>query len=126
MSWSGKGVGTVTPEAHSGGVRFIEQGHFLPRGQSRDVAFRNVYRWDLHPERIALYHERRGTEAAVWLFDLIADSASTLSSHAPHLCGADTYRARLTLEPRGFRLDWHIVGPRKDERLLYHYQSSTD
>ncbi|MDV6320371.1 DUF6314 family protein [Chromohalobacter sp. HP20-39] len=126
VAWSGQGAGTVTPETHTDQVRFIEQGHFLPRGQSREVAFRNVYRWDLHPEHIALYHERRGPDAAVWLFDLVADSATTLISKSPHLCGADTYQARLTFEPHGFQLEWHIAGPRKDERLIYHYQQPND
>ncbi|MCT8467759.1 hypothetical protein KZO85_04115 [Chromohalobacter canadensis] len=122
VAWSGQGSGTVAPETHTDWVRFTEHGHFLPQGQSREVAFRNVYRWDLHPEHIALYHERRGPDAAVWLFDLVADSSTTLISKSPHLCGADTYQARLTLEAHGFRLEWHIAGPRKDERLVYHYR----
>lgn len=124
VAWSGQGHGQVEVDSLSNAVRFLERGHFLPLGQSREVAFRNVYRWELQPDRVTLYHERRGAENAVQLFDLVADSATTLVSESPHLCGADTYQARLSLIEGGFRLEWCIAGPRKDERLVYHYRQS--
>ncbi|WP_419307950.1 DUF6314 family protein [Chromohalobacter israelensis] len=125
VAWSGQGHGQVEVDSLANAIRFIERGHFLPQGQSREVAFRNVYRWELQPDRLTLYHERRGPENAVRLFDLVADSATTLVSDSPHLCGADTYQGRRSLEEHGFRLEWRIEGPRKDERLVYHYRQAS-
>ncbi len=103
-------------------LRFHEEGHFALAGQQREVAFRNVYRWELEEDRLRLFHERRGREAAVWLFDLVeATDGSALVAAEPHLCGADRYTARLELTADGFALDWRIQGPRKDEAIAYRY-----
>ncbi|MGB8711894.1 MAG: DUF6314 family protein, partial [Onishia taeanensis] len=124
--WSGEGYGSVTvsedDQVRCFHVRFHEEGHFALAGQSREVAFRNVYRWELEEDRLRLFHERRGREAAVWLFDLIeAEDGSGLVAAAPHLCGEDRYTARLAVNSDGFALDWRIQGPRKDESIAYRY-----
>lgn len=123
VGWNGRGEGRieVTRENHS--VRFFESGTFTLDGQTRSVPMRNVYRWDIHPDRIALSHERRGVEDAVSLFDLVVENDDTLVSAEVHQCAADAYSARLTLTEDGIDLAWRIVGPRKDERILYHYRS---
>lgn len=121
--WSGQGHGSVQVESQGDIVRFFEQGHFQPAGSCQQVAFTNVYRWEFAVDRLRLFHERRGTDHAVWLFDLGLDEASgDLLSLDAHLCGADRYLARLTPLIDGFDLQWRITGPRKDETLLYQYR----
>jgi len=124
--WSGEGSGSVTVsednQARCSHVRFHEEGHFALAGQSQELAFRNVYRWELEEDRLRLFHERRGREAAVWLFDLVeAQDGNGLVAAEAHLCGEDRYTARLEINADGFTLDWRIQGPRKDESIAYHY-----
>nr|WP_163503795.1 DUF6314 family protein [Halomonas socia] len=124
-AWSGSGEGSVGVSQDADGLRFHEQGRFrLDRGGAA-VAFRNVYRWALHDDRLGLYHERRGKAHAVWLFDLVsAAEGDGLVARDDHLCGDDRYSARLTLHDDGVDLDWRISGPRKDERLYYRYRQA--
>lgn len=129
-AWSGKGHGSVAVAIDAdASVRFSETGHFrLDAPESRAVPFRNVFRWRPGSELIALSHERRGADAAVWLFDLIAAPAgenANLVSREVHLCGDDRYRAKLTFIDGGFDLDWTISGPKKDERLHYRYRGNS-
>lgn len=120
--WAGDGHGDVTPRLEHDALRLFESGAFTPRGARQALAFRNVYRWQRAPGRLSLWHERFGAEAPVWLFDLMAEGPDRLVTAAPHLCGADVYRARLSLVADGLGLDWHITGPRKDECLCYRYR----
>ncbi|GGX95441.1 hypothetical protein GCM10007160_23780 [Litchfieldella qijiaojingensis] len=106
-------------------VRFHEQGRFVPEGKARAVAFTNVYRWEVESDRLRLFHERRGADQAVWLFDLVVSepgTSTTLVSRDAHVCGDDRYAAHLTLHPDGFDLNWRIEGPRKDEAIYYRYR----
>ncbi|GAB2784801.1 hypothetical protein GCM10027040_08640 [Halomonas shantousis] len=108
-------------------IRFHESGQFhvtsAPPGKAPGgIPFRNVYRWEMQEERIGLYHERRGPAHAVWLFDLVADPLGEgLCSEHAHLCAADEYSARIDFTEDGFRLEWRIQGPRKNETLFYRY-----
>jgi len=121
--WNGQGTGTVEVTQEGRSVRFFESGTFTLDGQSRSVPMRNVYRWDIFPDRIALFHERRGAEDPVSLFDLIVDNDDTLINANVHQCAADAYSAKLELKPDGIDLEWRIVGPRKNEWILYHYRT---
>lgn len=106
-------------------MRFHERGHFHLCGQARPVAFSNVYRWEVEHDCLRLFHERRGAEQAVWLFDLVAMASSpALIAHQAHACGNDRYSARLTPCDGGFDLAWRIRGPRKDETLHYRYRQA--
>ncbi|WP_110665994.1 DUF6314 family protein [Salinicola halophilus] len=120
--WIGDGYGTVTASRRGDAIHFIESGSFLLRGQSCPVTMGNVYRWRIGERRISLSHERRGVEAAVALFDLVAVGDTRLVSETAHQCGADAYSAEVLLDNAGFDLHWHIAGPRKDERLHYRYR----
>ncbi|WP_139313667.1 DUF6314 family protein [Salinicola sp. MH3R3-1] len=122
VGWNGHGEGSLDITQEDNHVRFFESGTFTVAGGSRSVPMRNVYRWELFDDRVRLFHERRGVEAAVLLFDLIAESDDTLVNAEVHQCSADAYSARLVLTPEGLDLEWRIVGPRKDERILYHYR----
>lgn len=123
--WNGHGVADVTTAVDNHVVRFSEKGHFTPEGSAHALAFNNVYRWQYQGTGMALWHERFGAAAAVFLFRLVADGPSRLASEAGHLCGQDIYTATLSMEPDGFTLDWHINGPRKSERLTYWYTALT-
>lgn len=133
--WSGAGEGAVAVDvAADGSLVFTESGHFqldaspaaANGDRPRPVPFRNVFRWRPDEDHVALCHERRGADAAVWLFDLVVageeDDADFVSREA-HLCVDDRYRARLTLREGGFDLEWTIAGPKKDESLHYQYRS---
>lgn len=124
-AWNGSGQGSVCVSQAADGLRFHEQGQFRLEQGNSEIAFSNVYRWSLHEDRLALFHERRGKAHAVWLFDLTSEANGTaLVSHAPHLCGADRYMARLEPQHDGFDLEWRIHGPRKDEHLVYRYRNN--
>lgn len=120
--WRGTGTAGITAERTGDDWRLIERGRFLPAGAARDVAMHNIYRWQRVDNRLRLYHERFGTDAAVFLFELVADSAARLVCRQPHRCGADIYHGTLLLSESGFDLDWSITGPRKDEQLRYRYR----
>ncbi|MGC3873619.1 DUF6314 family protein [Halomonas sp. GXIMD04776] len=124
--WAGRGNGTVVAEAHADiSLTLTESGRFRLEGAAESIAFHNVFRWRFYQDRISLSHERRGPEAAVWLFDLVAadhEQSCDLISREAHLCGRDRYRARLTFMDQGFDLEWTIQGPRKDEHLHYRYR----
>ncbi|RKQ97169.1 hypothetical protein C7446_2589 [Kushneria sinocarnis] len=129
--WAGHGHGQVsvasarTPAGESI-LRFHEQGEFTPEGaDDRGMPFHNVYRWTFLGDRLALHHERRGADEAVWLFDLVADARHEgLISASPHPCGEDSYRACLTAGEHGFELEWIITGPVKNEHLYYRYEGT--
>nr|WP_299245954.1 DUF6314 family protein [uncultured Halomonas sp.] len=132
--WSGEGQGYVIVGCHpDGSVTFTEAGHFQLDSRSTDsgtaspppLPFQNVFRWRPEHDRIALSHERRGIDAAVWLFDLVVadhEQSCDFVSRKAHLCGKDRYQACLTFMDQGFDLEWRIQGPRKDEHLHYRYR----
>ncbi len=106
-------------------LTFLESGRFRPEGAAESIAFHNVFRWTPQADTIVLSHERRGIDAAVWLFDLVTadhEQGCDLISREAHLCGNDRYQARLTFMAQGFDLEWTIQGPRKDEHLHYRYR----
>lgn len=120
--WAGHGTARIQASTDRDGIRLYERGHFTPAAAGTPIAFENVYRWVEHNDRLSLWHERHGRDAAVWLFDLVAADHNSLVTAAPHPCGADEYDARLTLTADGFDLRWSITGPRKNETLAYRYR----
>lgn len=121
--WAGRGEAQVESSADRDGIRLYEHGLFTPGVTGTPIVFQNVYRWVEDADRLSLWHERFGRDAAVWLFDLVAADHHSLVTAAPHPCGADRYDARLTLAADGFDLRWSITGPRKDETLAYRYRA---
>ncbi len=121
--WTGKGMGSVrvespTPES----IVFQESGRWYS-DRSDGLEFRNVYRWLRFAETVRLEHLRFGEQHAVYLFDLAPDTDTVWSSVAPHLCRSDEYTAHLELQDSGISLHWHIVGPEKNEEILYRYRT---
>jgi hypothetical protein len=122
MHWNGEGVGSVCADARTHGIWLVERGSFLQTsGSTRRVPFKASWHWELGNERLSLSHERYGAGAAVFLCDFVACDETRLVCDQPHLCGADSYHCTLALTGRGFDASWRITGPRKDERLEYHY-----
>lgn len=128
--WQGSGTGEVIADVdRSAGysVRLTERGTFTPDATGKSHPFHNVFRFTWVDDCLRLYHERRGAEEAVWLFDLVQDTEAVdqLKTATPHLCGQDTYDARLTHTEGGLELEWRIQGPRKDASLRYRYFRTT-
>jgi len=120
--WAGLGEADVRTSGDAGQLRLHEDGQFTPKATGTPVAFRNIYRWVDRGDRLSLWHERFGRDAAVWLFDLAATAPNELTTVDAHVCGDDRYAARLSLTADGFDLRWSITGPRKDETLAYRYR----
>jgi len=121
--WNGKGKGEVVIMKEGENVLiFHEKGTWLD-SQKAEVGFSNVFRWilDRQAGMISLEHLRRGPEHPVFLFDLAPSGKHSLSSVDSHLCGEDTYFAHIHFDRRTFRLNWRVIGPKKNEEIDYYY-----
>lgn len=120
----GRGEGRVLVSAGSPHeLTFTESGTWQ-NAVGKSFRFHNVYRWTrLSPVAVRLEHLRRGPAHAVPLLDFDFHNASVRGwrSAAPHLCGPDSYVAKLQLDSSGVRLRWSIRGPRKHEDIASDY-----
>ena len=120
--WNGRGRGRINVEqtnAHT--LIFSEQGHWDGNTGMR-LSFRNVYRWSLGDDQIALSHLRFGADQPVFLVDLVA-AKDHLYAAKPHPCGEDRYDAKLSVQDGALLLEWTVTGPAKSEYLRYTYRS---
>ncbi len=121
--WNGKGKGEVTVirEGHNVLI-FNEKGQWKGT-QSGEVNFSNVFRWtlDRYAGVISLEHMRRGPEHPVFLFHLAPSGKQSLASVDSHLCGGDTYFGQIRFDAHGLKLNWRVIGPKKNEEIDYHY-----
>ena len=83
------------------------------------ASFTNVFRWtlDKYAGVISLEHLRRGPEHPVFLFHLAPISNQALASVDSHLCGGDSYFGQVHFDQYGLRLNWRVIGPKKNEEL---------
>lgn len=120
--WNGKGQGEVSV-AKEGDNRlsFTEKGTW--QGKQGEVSFSNVFRWtlDRHAGVISLEHLRRGPDHPVFLFYLAPSGKHSLSSVDSHLCGGDTYFGQIHFDRYSLRLNWRVIGPKKNEEIDYYY-----
>lgn len=121
--WNGKGEGEVIISKESPNVliyneKGIWRGKFGP-----EVNFSNVFRWTLDTGNsvISLEHLRRGLDHPVFLFHLAPSGRNSLSSVDSHLCGGDIYFGQIHFDNRNLRLNWRIIGPKKNEEIDYCY-----
>lgn len=121
--WNGKGRGDVIVGKESDTVLlFNEKGTW--KGQSgKEIDFSNVFRWtlDIDSGMISLEHLRRGLNHPVFLFHLIPSGKHTLTSLDSHLCEGDTYFGQILCDQRNLRLNWRVIGPKKNEEIDYYY-----
>lgn len=121
--WNGKGLGVVT-SARNGYNELIFNEKGTWRGKEGiDLTFSNVFRWtlDRNANMISLEHLRYGHEHPVFLFHLTPSGKNALSSVDSHLCGGDTYFGQIYFDHHSLRLNWRVIGPKKNEELDYYY-----
>ncbi len=121
--WNGKGQGEVISlKNDSNTLIFNEKGTWQGK-QGVDVGFSNVFRWtlDLNAKMISLEHLRYGSDNPVFLFHLTPSGKYSLSSVDSHLCEGDTYFGQIHFDNFSLRLNWRVIGPKKNEELDYYY-----
>lgn len=121
--WNGKGKGDVYVVRENGHtLLFNEKGKWKTK-QGDDVDFSNSFRWTLDRDAgvIALEHLRHGVDRPVFLFHLTPTGKHSLASIDSHLCGGDTYFGQVQFDKYGMRLNWRIIGPKKNEEIDYTY-----
>ncbi len=121
--WNGKGKGEVAVkrvESHI--LIFNEKGSWQGR-QEEEVSFSNIFRWTLDRKAclISLEHLRRGADHPVFLLNLAPSGHYSLSSVDSHLCGGDTYFGQIHFDRYSLRLNWRVIGPKKNEEIDYYY-----
>jgi len=121
--WNGKGQGEVIPSRSSHTVLIFNEKGTWQGKQGVDVSFSNVFRWtlDRDAEMISLEHLRYGSEHPVFLFHLTPSGKHSLSSIDSHLCEGDTYFGQIHFDQYSLRLNWRVIGPKKNEELDYYY-----
>lgn len=125
FAWNGQGQGQVILQQETSPhprLIFNERGTWQNE-HGIETIFHNVFRWTLNLEKncICLEHLRQGPAHPVFLFDLLPSTAEELISPLPHLCGADTYSGKLSLNKEQLQMNWHITGPRKNTAMCYFY-----
>jgi len=121
--WNGKGKGDVQIVREGINVLvFNEKGTWQGK-QGEDVSFSNVFRWTLDRNAgvISLEHLRRGQDHPVFLFHLAPSGKNCLSSVDSHLCEGDTYFGQIHFDLYSLRLNWRVIGPKKNEEIDYYY-----
>lgn len=116
--WNGKGKGTVLATKNDNVLIFNEKGVW-----NGDVEFSNIFRWtlDRDAQMISLEHLRHGADRPVFLFHLTPLGKHSLSSVDSHLCGGDTYFGQIHFDHYTLRLNWRVIGSKKNEELDYYY-----
>lgn len=121
--WNGKGQGEVIM-IREGSHRLIfnEKGTWQGK-QGGAVSFSNIFRWTLDRNAgvISLEHLRRGPDHPVFLFHLAPSGKHSLSSVDSHLCEGDTYFGQIHFDQHSLRLNWRVIGPKKNEEIDYYY-----
>ena len=121
--WNGKGQGEVVMiKESSHTILFNEKGTWQGT-QGGEVSFSNVFRWTLDRGAgvISLEHLRRGPDHPVFLFHLAPSGKQSLSSVDSHLCGGDSYFGQIQFDLYSRRLNWRVIGPKKNEEIDYIY-----
>jgi len=121
--WNGKGQGEVLINKEGNNVLIFNEKGSWQGSQAEEVNFKNAFRWTLDRTTgvISLEHLRRGPEHPVFLFYLAPSGRHSLSSVDSHLCEGDTYFGQIRFDRYSLRLNWRVIGPKKNEELDYYY-----
>jgi hypothetical protein len=117
--WNGKGKGEVLVSKSSDTVLvFHERGSWQVR-KGQDISFNNTFRWTLDRSAgmIALEHLRLGPDQPVFLFYLTPTGNNVLASVDSHVCEEDVYLATVPWDRHSIRLNWRVIGPKKNEEM---------
>jgi len=121
--WNGRGKGEVTVVKEGDNVLiFNEKGSWIGKDH-KEIDFKNAFRWTFERTQgiISLEHLRYGLSHPVFLFHLIPSTQHSLSSLDSHFCEADTYFGQLFINQQSLRLNWRVIGPKKNEEMDYYY-----
>ncbi len=121
--WNGKGKGAVLVSNPTDNVLiFHERGSWQVK-LDKDISFSNIFRWTLDQSAgvISLEHLRFGPDQPVFLFHLTPTGNHLLASVDSHLCEEDVYLATIPWDQHSIRLNWRIIGPKKNEDMEYCY-----
>jgi len=121
--WEGKGKGDVLVVRQSDSVLIFHERGSWKVEQGKDIEFSNIFRWtfDRRACLISLEHLRLGPDHPVFLFHLAPMRHNLLASVESHLCEEDSYLAQIPWDQDCIRLNWRVIGPRKNEELEYCY-----
>jgi hypothetical protein len=121
--WNGRGKGEVLISKQSETILvFHERGAWQTK-QGQEIHFSNTFRWtlDRNVGMISLEHLRLGPDQPVFLFHLTPTSNHFLASVDSHLCEEDVYLATVPWDRHSIRLNWRVIGPKKNEEMQYCY-----
>lgn len=121
--WNGKGQGEVVVSREGSNILIFNEKGSWQGDQGGVVSFSNIFRWTLDRSRgvIALEHLRRGPDHPVFLFHLAPSGEQSLLSVDSHLCEGDTYFGQIHFNQHNLRLNWRVIGPKKNEEINYFY-----
>lgn len=122
-SWNGRGKGKVIITKESDTVLlFQEKGKWVTE-EGKEIDFSNIFRWTLDSKAnlLSLEHLRRGMNHPVFLFHLTPVDNYSLRSVDSHLCEADAYFGHISCDLHSLRLNWRVIGPKKNEEIDYYY-----
>lgn len=121
--WNGVGTGEVLCQKQNDrSIIFIENGSWISK-EGQEFTFKNTFRWtfDRFENLITLEHLRFGENKPVFLFNLAQTSEEILESVHSHVCNDDTYLGQVRCLDQFVKLNWRIIGPKKNEAIDYLY-----
>lgn len=121
--WNGNGKGEVLVDKPTDAILVFHERGSWQVSQSQDISFSNTFRWTLDRSAgmISLEHLRLGPDKPVFLFYLTPTGNNLLASVDSHLCEEDVYLATVPWDRHSIRLNWRVIGPKKNEEMEYRY-----
>lgn len=121
--WNGKGKGEVIITKENDRVLIFSEKGTWRNALDEETGFSNIFRWTLDPftGMISLEHLRHGLSHPVFLLHLVPKSKNMLSSVDSHLCDGDIYLGHIHFDRYTIRLNWRVIGPKKNEEIDYYY-----
>lgn len=121
--WIRTGSGQIIVTApHENSLVFSETGYWhTQNAKQSSVRFQNTLLWQRTESSLLVSHLRHGVDQPVFLFELTWEAEGIWRSNKPHECGQDIYSATLSLSASEIEMQWQIMGPKKNEVLIYQY-----